>query len=291
MMNRRRFLTISAAACATPALAETHRWHGRAFGAEISIIIKGPGAIAAEALAQARSVVTEVEALFSLYDPGSALSRLNATGRLRDPDPQFLALVQQADRAYQLTGGLFDPTVQPLWRAHATGDDLQVARGLVGWDRVQFGSDAVRLGAGQALSFNGIAQGFATDLVTSRFAALGLTDVLVNIGEHRALGGPWRLAIVDPDHGGLGTRSLHDGAIATSSPGTMRLGSAMHILHPQSQPEWSTVSVEANTATMADYLSTGLCLAPHDQVMSVMAHPQVRRITLVDLQGDLHSLV
>ncbi len=290
MMNRRRFLTISAAAWAAPAWAETHRWQGRAFGAEISLTIRGPAEVAAQAMAAAHSAVAEVEALFSLYDPASMLSQLNATGGLDNPAPRFLALMQRADEAYHLTGGLFDPTVQPLWRAYAAGDDVDVAVGLVGWDRVRIDPAWVRLGAGQALTFNGIAQGFATDLVTARFVDLGLADVLVNMGEHRALGGPWRLEVADPEYGALGTRTLHDGAMATSSPGAMTLGTGAHILHPKCQPQWSTVSVEAETATMADYLSTSLSLAPLDQVVAMLTHPQVNRITLVDFNGDLQSL-
>ncbi len=290
MMNRRRFLTISAATLAAPAWAGTHRWQGRAFGAEISLTIRGPAQLAAQAMAEARSVVAEVEALFSLYDAASMLSQFNATGRLDNPAPRFLALMQRADEAYHLTDGLFDPTVQPLWRAYALGIGVDRAADLVGWDRVRFGPAWVRLGAGQALTFNGIAQGFATDLVTARFADLRLVDVLVNMGEHRALGGPWRLEVADPKYGALGMRTLHNGAMATSSPGAMILGTGAHILHPERQPQWSTVSVEAETATMADYLSTSLSLAPFDQVASMLAHPQVKRITLVDFNGDLQSL-
>lgn len=290
MMNRRRFLTISAAACATPAWGETHRWQGRAFGAEIGMTIRGPAEIATEAIATARATVAEVEAQFSLYDPASALRRLNATGVLVAPDPLFIALMQQADAAHRLTGGLFDPTVQPLWRAHATGEDVAAARHLVGWERVAWDPGLIQLDRGQALTFNGIAQGFATDLVTERFAALGLQEVLVNIGEYRALGGPWQLAISDPVHGMLGKQTLDGAAIATSSPGAMTLGAAQHILHPARAPRWSTVSVEAATATMADYLSTSLSLAPQEQIAALIAQADIIRVTLIDFNGDLRSL-
>ncbi len=285
-MTRRHFLTISAAMAAAPAWADTHSWQGHAFGAEVSLTIKGGSA---EVLQKVRTRLLEIEKLFSLYDPGSALVWLNNEGVLYDPDDRFIRLMRAADVANAVTNGLFDPTVQPLWRAVAEGDDIDTARALIGWDRVQFDAGRVKLDAGQALTFNGIAQGFATDLVTEQLHALGLTDTLVNIGEYRALGGPWRLGISDPMHGQLGMRTLQGNAIATSSPTAMQLGQQMHILHHKARARWSTVSVEAATATLADCLSTALCLAPRDLIDAVRATDGIQRITLVDFQGNLTS--
>ena len=289
-ITRRRFLTISAAMAATPAWAAPQHWQGRAFGAYVSLTIRGAKDVATEVIDAARRIIADVEALFSLYDPASALSQLNATGAMLRPASRFLTLMQAADDGHRLTDGLFDPTVQPLWQALAHGTDPTQAGLAIGWERVRFDHSAITLGQDQALTFNGIAQGFATDLVTEAFAALGLTDVLVNIGEYRALGGPWRLAVSDPAHGRLGMRTLRTGAIATSSPSAMSLGDQSHILHPQRQPQWSTVSVEARTATMADCISTALCLATRDQIADIRAADGIHRITLVDFNGDLTTL-
>ncbi|MDX8351950.1 FAD:protein FMN transferase [Cognatiyoonia sp. IB215182] len=289
-MNRRRFLSISAAMAATPAWAGVHSWHGRALGADVSLKIRGARGASVAILAQMRALLTEVEQLFSLYDPSSAVVRLNNEGVLDNPPEQFTALMAAADTAHTITDGLFDPTVQPLWRAMAEGRDVELARSAIGWDRVQWDASRVRLGAGQALTFNGIAQGFATDLVTEHLSASGLTDVLVNIGEYRTIGGTWRLGISDPQHGQLGMRTLSRGAIATSSPSAMALGDQAHILHSEAYPRWSTVSVEAETATLADCLSTALCLAPRQMIERVRATPRVKRITLVDSEGNLTSL-
>ena len=115
-----------------------------------------------------------------------------------------------------------------------------------------------------------------------------MTETLVNIGEYRALGGPFKLGLSDPTQGHLGTRTLQDGAIATSSP--ILPGSASHILHRSQTPLWSTVSVEATTATRADCLSTALCLTPRDQIAEIRQHPDISRITLVDFDGNLTTL-
>lgn len=289
-VTRRRFIAISAAFAALPAMAEAHSWHGRAFGAEVSLSIRGPRRDAVAALNEARALIAQIEALFSLYEPQSALSKLNATGKLIQPNPHFVALMRAADRAVRLTDGLFDPTVQPLWQALAQGLDITAAQHALGWDRVRFDASAVTLDAHQALTFNGIAQGFATDLVADALGARGLQDTLVNIGEYRANGGPWTLGLSDPLHGRLGQRRLTGGAMATSSPAATPLGDQGHILHASARPHWSSVTVEAQRATLADSLSTALVLATRDQIEAIKHRAGIHGVTLVDFEGDLITL-
>ncbi|WP_298974393.1 FAD:protein FMN transferase [uncultured Roseobacter sp.] len=290
-LTRRRFLTITAGFACAPRLAQANTWQGRAFGSDVAITLRGPRQDTEIALNRARAQIVEIEKLFNLYDPGSALSHLNRRGVLRNPDPRFFALMQAADQAFDLTGGLFDPTVQPLWRAFASGEGIPAARDAVGWKRVRFNRGEITLDAGQALTFNGIAQGFATDLVTELLRDQGLQKVMVNIGEYRAMGGPWRLGLSDPALGHLGTRTLTDAAIATSSPGAMSLGRADHILHPIADPQWSTVSVEAQTATLADSLSTALTLAKTDQIKEIQKpRTDLGRVTLVSKSGEVITL-
>ena len=146
------------------------------------------------------------------------------------------------------------------------------------------------LDAGQALTLNGIAQGYATDRVAETLRAQGLTDVLVNIGEYRALGGPYRVGLSDPAQGMMGALTLKDSAVATSSPGALSLGPQKHILHPDFPVLWSTVTVSALTATLADALSTALCLAPRSLARDIARHRDVHAIRLVDAAGDLTTL-
>lgn len=290
-LSRRRFLTISAGFACAPGFAHANTWQGRAFGADVSITLHGPKSLAIPALRQARRQISEIERLFSLYNPTSALSYLNATGALHAPDARFVALMRAANHAFTMTDGLFDPSVQTLWHAIAAGENTDVAQKAVDWRRVRFDAQGVTLGKGQALTFNGIAQGFATDEITRILKAQGVQNVLVNIGEYRAIGGPWRLGLSDPTLGHLGMRTVTDNAIATSSPGAMSLGATDHILHPVAAPQWSTVSVEASTATLADSLSTALVLAPLDHVRDIKkASSDLGRVTLVSRQGELITL-
>ncbi|MCB1332207.1 MAG: FAD:protein FMN transferase [Roseivivax sp.] len=287
-MNRRRFLALSAAFACAPRLALAHTWQGRALGAEVSVTLTGPRAMAESALAAIPPLLEAIEAQFSLYREGSALNELNAAGRLVRPGAMMRALLAEAGRAHALTGGLFDPTVQPLWQALAMGADPAPARAAIGWHRVTATAEAVTLAPGQALTLNGIAQGYATDLVRDLLAAHGATRALVDIGEFAALGGPFSLGVEDPAQGLVATRRLSDGAIATSSPGALSLGASGHILAPDGRaPLWSTVSVEARSATLADALSTAAVFLDRGRLETLKDSANVARITAVAPDGRL----
>jgi thiamine biosynthesis lipoprotein len=283
-MNRRRFLALTAAALATPASAETS-WQGRAFGADCALTLRGPTRDANAALASLPALIDTIEADFSLHRR-SALTQLNATGHLSDPSPAFRALVDLADALHGLTDTAFDPTVQPLWLAHAEGRET---RAPIGWRLVRH-DHAITLQPGMALTFNGIAQGFGADAVKVHLAAHGFDHALIDMGESAALGGPFRLALQDPIHGQLATRTLTGTAIATSSPMATLVNGHPHIFHPQGLPPlWSTVSVEATSAALADALSTALVFLTRDRI-AALHHPGLIRVTLIDFDGDLQTV-
>jgi len=141
----------------------------------------------------------------------------------------------------------------------------------------------------------GIAQGFATDKVAGKLKALGFNQTLVNIGEFSGVGGPWTLGLEDPSHGLIDTVDIENTAIATSSPMATPIGSHGHIFNPvageyESFMPWSTVSVQADNAALADALSTGMVWADIELIKKIRRTPGVRKVTLVDLHGDLLSL-
>jgi thiamine biosynthesis lipoprotein len=289
--TRRRFLAIAAAAATLPAAARAAApaWTGSALGAEASITLEGPRARTGPALRDAVATLRRVERLFSLYDPDSDLVQLNATGRLAQPGTDWAALLRVADTVNRGTEGRFDPTVQPLWRALADGHDPAAARAAIGWELVRHGPAGIALAPGQALTFNGIAQGYATDAVRAVLRRHGFVRSLVNIGEFAGDGGPWRLGVADPAFGIVLERTLTDGAIATSSPAALTVGGHGHILSPTGHPAaWSTVSVEADSATLADAASTALCLADRAAIARIRpALPGLRRITAIDADGNI----
>lgn len=291
-LTRRRFITIAAAAAGVSSGAEagpaTSRWSGRALGSEAQVDLWG---LDPEVLQDVPGLLSWIEGLFSLYQPTSELARLNRDGYLAAMSEDFARLMDQCDAVNQATEGRFDPTIQSLWMAYARGLPLEEARRAVGWHKVTRQGRRLAMAPGQQLTLNGIAQGVATDMVAAHLRGAGATKVLVNIGEVHGVGGPWRIGLADPVLGVYGWRSLTNGALATSSPGAMALGAErFHILDPQDAvpPVWSSVTVEAKTAALADAVSTALCLVKRTEVGPMARAIQgVRRVTLVSRDGDV----
>ncbi len=291
-MNRRRFLAISAASLvASRAGAEVATWQSDALGGTLRVDLHGPRELAQETAAGIAAVIEEVEAAASLFRADSALSRLNAGGTLVDPPLALRDMLALSGYLHHLTRGLFDPTVQPLWRALAEGGDQAQARGLIGWDRIRLG-EGVEVGQGQALTLNGLAQGYAADRVRDLLREAGYGQALIDMGEYAAIGGPFLLGIEDPAQGMIATRRITGSAVATSSPGAMRVGGQDHILGPHGEPSlWSTISVEAESAALADGLSTACCLMPlHGLHDLVGATEGLIRVVAVTPDGDVLSL-
>ena len=285
MIRRRRLLAIAAAALvpALPAQATPVRqWRGVALGAEASITLNHPEA--ARLIDLSLAEIERLEAVFSLYRADSALMRLNATGRLDAPPFELLDCLALAGRVHAATGGVFDPTVQPLWELHAAhhaanpeaepprAETVAAARALTGWDRLRIDPGAIRLDPGMALTLNGIAQGYIADRVAALLRGQGLDRVLVNTGEHVALGGdprggPWQVRLRAGEVLLPEAVAIEDRALASSAmTGTTfdAAGTAGHILDPRNGLPgpilWQLVSVTAPQGALADALSTAFCL-------------------------------
>lgn len=285
-MRRRRFLQIVLGAALAGGRAAAGEWRGPAFGADVSI-----RAGADLDLDPVLAEIARIEAAFSLYRD-SELTRLNASGTCTPSDAMRSVLGLSA-RVHAATGGAFDPTVQPLWTALATGGDAAAARSRVGFGRVAIG-DRVTLGPGQALTLNGIAQGYAADRIRAVLAAQGLTDCLIDMGEFSAIGGPFRVGIEDPVAGLVGRHAIGGAgprAIATSSPGALRLPGGSHILGPRGEvPLWSTVSVAGDDAALCDAASTAFVLMPADRIAAARDALALGPVVLVDFAGDLVTI-
>ncbi len=297
MIARRRFISISAGAGlgllstgvarALPGGAPLRRWKGVALGASASITIAHEDA--PRLIGKALAEIARLEAVFSLYRKDSALSRLNAEGVLALPPFELLELLSICDAVHDLSGGAFDPTVQPLWalyaERHAAGRhpseaEIAEARRRCGWSSVRLSPEVIELRQpGSQLTLNGIAQGYIADKIAALLRAEGVRDVLVDMGEMVALGRQpdgtaWRIGLADPDDPERARehRRLSDRAIATSAPlGTaFDAGNAVgHILDPRTgRPggRWRQVSVIAKKAAYADGLSTAFCLMEESDI-------------------------
>ncbi|WP_170562245.1 FAD:protein FMN transferase [Ruegeria atlantica] len=283
LLSRRRFLSISAASAACPAIAApvtAALWRGSALGAPASMQLIGlTDTQARPVFAAVEAEVTRLEDIFSLYRPKSQLSRLNRDGFLMHPAPELLSLFSLCSVLHQNSGGAFDPTIQPLWAALINGEDVKTARNSIGWNKVSVNNDVIRLPyPGQsALTLNGIAQGAITDRIAALLRSKGMQDILIDMGEIMAIGQrhdgrAWQVGLAGPQSQVTKRISLRDRAVATSDATNLMLNEAYgHIFNPTGRmPSSRVVSVSANTAALADGLSTTLCALPDGELSKVL---------------------
>lgn len=291
LSSRRRFLAIAACAAALPATARAGeaqrvRWLGNALGAKAEIVLEHPDqAVAKQALAEALAELERLEGILSLYRKDSAVSRLNREGSLTAPPLDLVRALSEAANLSLLSNGAFDVTVQPLWALHAdalrrggrlpSDDAVAAVRRLVDWRAVEVSAQRIAFARpGMAVTLNGIGQGYVTDRVSELLKRKGFANVLVDLGEPRALGPhadgtPWAVSIRDPMLRGIALHrfELKDGAMATtealgtSFPGFGKYG---HLIAPATgKPALGvpSVTVLAHSASLADGLSTAIAVA------------------------------
>lgn len=291
-MTRRRFLSMSAAVgiCAASSQAPVARWTGYAMAAPARMELSGLSETEARPIFRAVThEVARLERIFSLHAQGSQIVQLNRTGILKAPAPELTEVLNLCDHLHAISGGAFDPTVQPLWLAMASGDrdGRARARALTGWQYLHRSDGELRLnGRGRALTLNGVAQGYVTDRIAALLRARGLGNVMIDMGEIAVLGPQRRQAgIADPAGKMVARVALMDRALATSAPfGTMIGADTGHILDPRNsdaRPRHALVSISAPTAAMADGLSTMACMLPKDQIASCLSRTEGARLEVL----------
>jgi len=311
---RRRFIGIAAAASAlalAPYLARRAAasiapttWQGVALGADAELRLYHPDRSAAQRLiAQSLQELRRLEGIFSLYRDDSALSRLNRQGFLDNPPADLLRLLSASQRFARMTGGAFDPTVQPLWQLYAEHfaqpgasrdgpPAAAVAQALarVSCQDVELESSRIALRRpGMGVTLNGIAQGYITDRITELLKLGGLDRALVDMGEIQGMDtrdapADWQVGLADPQDPGrlLATASLRNQALATSGGYGTAIdaeGRFTHLFDPhtgRARPLYRSVSVMAPNATMADALSTAFSYMPLDAAQAVVREHGLR---------------
>jgi FAD:protein FMN transferase len=314
-VNRRRFITLAVGAGSLlgwpggplKSLVRVERkfW---ALGAGVSLVVYHEDPASAErALSAAFKVLDDVENVLSLYRSQSQISRLNRDGVLDQPHPDLVQVLRSAITWSRRTDGAFDPTVQPLWKLYAQGgvpdpDRLRAARQLVDWRKVEVDDHRVRLGPGQAMTLNGIAQGFAADRVRDVLKAHGIRYALANTGEfgaisHKPEGDDWRIGIQHPrvPDAHVALAELDDRFLATSGDYETRFSedfSSNHIFDPatgHSPTELSSVTVIAPTGLEADALSTAIFVLGPAKGLELAATRLGVEALMVLKNGDLVS--
>jgi thiamine biosynthesis lipoprotein len=322
-VTRRRFISLSAAAVGLELLPPGTEaragdglatWRGVVLGAEASLQIHHPNRATGERLVElSLAEARRLERIFSLYRQDSVLAGLNRRGVLEAPPAELVELLEDCRRYGVLTGGAFDPTVQPLWLLYLAhfarpGADpegpapaqIEAALKNIGFSGVLASRDRVALSRrGMALTLNGIAQGYITDRIVALLRAHGIDRSFVDMGEARAIGArpdgaAWQIGIADPERPGRIMESVRviDQAVATSGGYGFRFDEAgrfNHLFDPRtgrSPHRYRSVTVVARTATAADALSTAFSLMPVDAIRTVLRTSENAVARLLTDEGE-----
>lgn len=211
-------------------------WVEQIMGMPVSVLARGDGARSAEAEAAVRRVfgeLREVDAVFSPYQPGSAVSRLlRREISMAECGPLVREVAGRCDRARELTSGLFDPI-----------------RPDSGWDP------------------SGLVKGWAVERILRHFPAESGVDWCVNAGGDVAVvcptGRPFSVGIQDPYE-----ESRIAAVVPCAEGGVATSGAAIrgaHIYDPRTGMaaalRWGSVTVTGPSLEVADVLATAAFIA------------------------------
>jgi FAD:protein FMN transferase len=263
---------------------------------------------AAKAIDAVFAEFDRLEALMSVWKPGSDIERINASAGDR-PVPattEVRSVLRTAAQISDWTGGKFDVTfgvLSGLWRFdHDQNNQLpdmtEVRQRLPLIDYRSLVIDDVAGSVflkkkGMRVNLGGIGKGYAIDRGVEILRRMGVSDFMIQAGGDLFVSGlkagrPWRVGIQDPRGGGgkiFAAIDLTDSTFSTSGDyerSFVKDGRRYHhIIDPEtgepSQAGCRSVTILTTTAVLADGLSTGVFLLGPKQGMDL-----VQRLRNVD---------
>lgn len=274
----------------------------------VEIQVWGPGA--KQAAASAMAEIRRLEGLFSVYQPGSDLSRLAERGGGTVAEETYTVLGQALQIAKE-SGGAYDPTVgalSRLWRKARereeppSAESIEKARVKVNWQEVELTLPCqVRLGEGMELDLGGAAKGYIVDRALMVLKKRGIVRALVNAGGQIGLlgeapAGSWQIGVQAPRGEGLvAVLELERGAVSTSGDYQrffMYRGKRYHhLLDPKTgfpAAKCQSATVVAKTGLEADSLSTACYLMGPEKGLELVRKHGAQAL-VVDSTGKLHT--
>jgi thiamine biosynthesis lipoprotein len=192
-------------------------------GTYVAIGIGLPDAEAAKAIEVGFAAIADIHRLMSFHEPDSDVSRINrAGGGAVRVDPHTYAVLAEARRMAEASGGIFDITIAPnlvAW-GFLPRPDAPEPDPAASWRDIELlPGNEIRLNGPLWIDLGGIAKGYAVDRA---FAAMNLPpDVQCSVnagGDLRVQGEPERILLRAAAEGGqVPVVELENAALASSS--------------------------------------------------------------------------
>ena len=271
-----------------------------AMGSELRLSIwTADEAAAAAAADRVKQEFDRLEALLSVWRPGSDVVRMNEAAGVRPVivHQDTLEVLEYARDAAVHTGGKFDVTFGALaevWKFDHDQDNAVPARAAVEQRLTLVDHTAIRIdrGARTALiarpgvrvHLGGIGKGYAVDHAVNLLRAAGFDNFLIQGGGDLFASGtnngtPWKLGIADPrgDHAPFAAIEIGNATLSTSGDYErffIKDGVRYHHLIDPDRGEPArgcrSVTIVAGRAVIADALSTGVFIMGPEAGMALI---------------------
>ncbi len=287
-------------------------------GTYVTITVFSDNETGTDAVNAAFKRIEEISDIASIYDENSEASMLNKNGYVDNPSPEFLELINASIDYYNISGGCFDITVQPLldlwsgglWQESQEVQDEKISEALkvVGSDMINVSENRIEfLTDGMAITLGGIAKGYAVDEAIKVIKGYGITKALVNAGGDlyavgtKSDGTRWTVELENPDDSGnavadiepLPNFVLKDKAVATSGNYYRYYdpeGEVGHITDPRtgySANSCISVSIIANSCMEADVLATSVFVMGPDDGMNLVESLDNVETLIIDADREI----
>lgn len=274
-------------------------------GTYVSITVFSDEETGTEAIDAAFERMEEIVDIASIYDEDSEASILNKNGYLENPSPEFLELINDSIDYYNISGGCFDITVQPLLDLWSGGlwqesEEVQAEKisevlDFIGSDMIEVNESRIEfITDGMSITLNAIAKGYAVDEAIKVIRDYGIRQALVNAGGDlytmgtKTGGEKWVVELEDPDdtENTITAFTVADRAVTTSG-GYHRYydleKEVHHIIDPRtgySANSCISVTIITDSCMEADALAT-----------SVFVMGPVDGMALVESREDIEALI
>ena len=167
-------------------------------------------------LDDAYSLLHELDAELSMYNPSSDISRINSQAGIErvNVPREVVEVVRDSQRLYAITDGVFNPligAVTRLWKINRADNtvpsqsELDAVLGLSRIENLEVNDESVFLKEkGCVLDLGGIAKGYASQKIADLVKSRGVTSGLIDLGGNiyavgkKVDGETWKIGVRNP---------------------------------------------------------------------------------------------
>ena len=242
-MNKKKIisiaLTVLLLVCAVGLFVFYEGRHERFDGSEKSHIAMGTvvtpkvyGESAAKTIEKTKSIIDSLDSMISWRKSDSEVSKLNSGDAITTA--YLVDAIKVCSEISNLSGGAFDVTVGTVSRLWNIGeeneripsdDEIKAELENVGYGKIKFGKDEVRLPDGVKVDLGAVGKGMACDMLKTYLDSSDMQGAVISVGgsilawgDYNKAGDKWKIAVSHPRLEGeyLGVISLDEGFVSTS---------------------------------------------------------------------------